>query len=201
MTDELIHFGETFDSENWSGKDLTGHKFFMCSMHHVIIDAKTDLYGTTFMGCQATYLEAEGACLDHFSAQGTDFRHSNFKDSTWQRSRLHQCDLTWAHFGGANLKDCVADGSDFKLSHIHKAKAVNFWDRDMVSELIRVKAEGDVEVLMVAALVKNSLDFCWREWQTVSKMPQWERVSKVIYRVLNGYPGIDLKINPELLGG
>lgn len=199
------HFFENFEAQRLGNEDLRGHKFFFCHFSHLEIqpgfEAMNNLYGVTLYGCTAQYLEAQDVNLAHFSAQDCDFRHSNFRSAKFTKSRLHKCDFTWSDFTGADLSDVAGDGSEFKLSKIHKADKINVWDRDMISELIRVKANGDSEVLAISALVKNSLEFCWKEWHTLSKFPQWERVSRIIYDTLKQYPSVIQMIGDELLGG
>lgn len=196
-----IHFAEVFDAQDWAGVDWGGHRFFYCQANHVRIDQDTNLYGATFMGCFMTFLEAEDVEIEHASFEACDLRHGNFKGSRWRRSRIHNSNLGWSTFEGADVADCSGEGSDFYLSRIQKAARVNPFDRDMVSELIRCAARGDVEVLQVAALVKVSKDLCWREWKTFSQLPNLKRVAEIIYPILESYPSIRDRIADGVIRG
>lgn len=198
---EKGHIFKNFDSEDWTDKDFTGHKFYYCQLTNVRISPSTKLYGVEWHGCTATYIEAEGVTFDHLLIQYCDLRGANLKNTTWKRSRIHDSKLHWASLEGADLSDCSGEGSDFYLSRIQKAAGVNPFDRDMIAELIRVRAHGDSEMLMIAALVKNSRDVCWREFKTYAEMPQWKRVAAIIYPILESYPSINSKIQDGLIKG
>lgn len=203
MTEEnsKIHFGEVFDSQDWTGRDWTGHSFFYCQANHVVLGTGCDLYGATFVGCSMTFLEAAGFDFYHVSFDACDLRHGNFKGSKWRRTRVHNSNLGWSSLEDADLADCTGEGSEFYLSRIQRAARVNPFDRDMVSELIRCRADGDVEILQVAALVKVSKDVCWKEWKTFSRMPHLKRVAEIIYPILESYPSIREKIADGLIRG
>jgi len=197
MIENLLHQNQRLDAQTLEG-DLRGHVFVQCSLNHCVVPKEgVDLYGATFYGCSMTFLEAEGSKWRHVSAQDCDFRHSNLKDAEFYQSRLHKCDFTWADFSHADARMLSGEGSDFKLSHIQKASRFNIWDRDMVSEIIRFHAHGDVEIIMAAALVKVSMEFCWKEFRTIANLPQYKKIAEVIYKVLSQYP----QVTTELMGG
>ena len=192
-----IHVGETFDAADWRGKDMSGQKFICCQLNHVLTDAETKLYGTTFISCVAHYWEAEAAIFEHFSAQFTDFRHGNFKGSMWLRSRAQQCDFTWSHFGQADISDFDMTGSTLHFSHLEEAGAFNLKDRDQIAEFLRAHANGNIDVLMAAAYIKTAVEFCWHEWRLISQFPQNERLAKIAYPILKKMPGIE-KITKDI---
>lgn len=207
MSEETkVHFGEIFDGDDWSKKptqDMRGHKFYYCSFHHLELpeEGKVEsLYGACFHGCNFQNLKANGTWFDHMTFDNCDFKGAEFKSSVWTNTRAYKCDFTWANLANADLKGLNGEGSDFKLSNIHKAKELNVWDRDMISEVIRVAADGDSEALMIASLVKCSVEFCWREWRSISLMPQWKRAGEVIYKYLNEHPSIVKAIKADLKG-
>lgn len=185
-----IHFGERFDSEVWKDKDLRGHTFVQCSFRHLTITPEQSLYGVTMQGCDLSFLEATGAEFDHFTAQDCTFAHANLKGAKFYQTVLLKCDFTWATFEGVHLRLCSGKDNNFQISRIQKAASINPYDRDMVSELIRVEANGDVEVLMAAALIKASMDFCWDDWQTQVEMPKWKRVGDILKRITAKYQSI-----------
>jgi len=193
-----VHFGERYDAQLLIGQDLRGHTFIQCTFNHVHIAPTQDLYGATFYGCTAMALEAQNVTFRHVTAKDCDFRHSNFKGAVFHQSMLHKCDFTWATFKDADLGMCSCTGSNFDISRIQKAKRLNPYDRDVISELIRSNANGDVEVMQIAALVKNSMDFCWNEWEVYAEMPQWKRVGRVIKKILMQYADM-LNVSSEIM--
>lgn len=204
MTENKVHFFEVFDGQTFDGTETyKGHKFYFCQFHHAKFDLKDDdnpFYGACFHSCNFQNLEAEGCYFYHMTFENCNFRGANFTQSLWEHVVAPKCDFTWANFREANVKKLVAEGSDFKLSNLEKASEINVWDRDMIAEIIRTSANGDSEVLSIASLVKNSMEFCWREWKAISLLPQWQRVSKIIYRVLKENGSVFDKVNKELIG-
>jgi len=190
---DLLHIGERYDSLLIENQALRGHSFVQCTFNHVTISPFQDMHGTTFYGCEATFIEAPGVVFNHFSARDCNFQHGNFKGAKFYQSRLQKCDFTWSDFTDADLALCYSEGSDFKLSHLHKAKKVNAWDRDQVSELVRHKAKGDVEILMIASLIKNSFEFCWKEYETLATLPQYQKVLGRVHKILKEYPQLEVE--------
>jgi len=188
----LLHIGERYDTLLIENQALRGHSFIQCTFNHVSISPFQDMFGVTLYGCEVTFLEAQEVKFNHFSARDCNFRHGNFKGAKFHQARLQNCDFTWANFTDADLSLCYSEGSEFNLSRLYKAKKVNSWDRDQVSELVRHKANGDVEVMMVAALIKTSLHFCWKEWASLAQLPQYKRVAKIIYETLGDDSPINL---------
>lgn len=200
---EKYHFCEDHSSEGLGKDCIRGHTFIQCRFDHCVFDKEKQFqfYGAVFYGCSFRSIEAEEFRFSHMTFRDCDFMHANLRGSTWYRTQAIKCDFTWSDFSGADTKGLFGEGSEFKLSNIQKAFRVNVFDREMISEIIRSKAKGDVETLMIASLVKNSMEFCWKEWSLISKMPQWESVGKKIYSVLKEYPYILKAIDTELIGG
>lgn len=185
---DTVHYHESFDAQSVIPGAWNGHKFFFCTFTHSQWTEKTAPYGMVWYGCTAHYLEAPGVHFDHFTAVDCDFSHANFQGSRWTRSRASKCDFTWTSFRDADVHDLTGSRNVWAISRLQQAAAINPYDREQVAELLRCESNGDVEILMVAALVQSSMDFCWSECRAYCALPQWQRVGAIISRILCKYP-------------
>lgn len=183
MTEEKIIFAADYFANDLRGQSLRGKKYYTCNFANAIIDETTDLYGAEFHTCAFEYLSAQGAIFDHVLFNRCTALRMNAKQSVWKQSRALWTDFTGATFKDADVRTLETDHSEFYTSRIQLAK-VNPYSRDMLAEILRVKAGDDWKKLELAAFIKCSPDLCWRDFSVMAKTENYAPIADEIIQTL-----------------
>lgn len=96
-----------------------------------------------------------GADLDRADLVEANLSEANLIDANLIDANLRGADLRGGELRGANLTGANLDGADLRGTRI------NWQSHDLIAELLRRAAEGDVERRKLAGLVLVSRDWCW----------------------------------------
>lgn len=173
--------------DDLSGKDFSRCKFVSCDFSHAICNESTDFYGAEFHACLFTKMNATKAHFDRCLFNRCDASMATFIETTF-----NLCDASWTDFRGASFKlaNCRmlnTSNCDFHISRIQHALHINPYSRDMLGELIRVRANGDTEILKIAAFVKCAPDLCWKDFMVIAGFQQNKSLAEKIFDILKDF--------------
>ena len=175
---------QDFSSDSFSGLNLTGQKFVSCNFNRAISDETTVWYGVEFHACTMIYTNFSKSKFERCSFIHCDAGFLDARDSIFEH-----CSAVWTNFGGssfknATVKSLMTNNCDFFTSRIQNAFSINPYSRDMISEILRIKAKDDFRKLEVAAFIKNSPDLCWRDFAVLADTPNYRPIANDILDAL-----------------
>ena len=72
-------------------------------------------------------------------------------------------DLRWADLRGANLREADLFGANLRGANLRGAD-LNWRSHDLLSEILKQKACGDISCLLIAGLPLVSYQLCWPDY-------------------------------------
>lgn len=117
-----------------------------------------DLRGANLDGADLRGADLSGAALDGAILSRADLREADLREADLREADLRGADLRWANLSGAYLR-----GAYLREANLDKAKLA-WQSHDLLAELLRRAAGGDIEKRKVAGLIAVSRDMCWKDF-------------------------------------
>jgi len=137
---------------NFRGADLTGADLTGADLTGAYL-RDADLWGAYLRDA-----DLWGAYLRDAYLRGANLRGANFRDAYLRGADLTGADLTGAYLTGAYLT-----GADLRGAYLWGA-TLNWRSHDLLADLLRRAAGGDIDKLRLAGLVLISRDWCWEQF-------------------------------------
>lgn len=115
-------------------------------------------------GVSFAYSDLEQAKFRNINSRGISFYYSDLSYSKFENVNLYGCLFTHANLYNIRLIDCTIDWT----SH------------DIVAELLRQEANGDIEKIKIAGAVLLSRHKCWKDLMKVAKQEDYEWALEVL---------------------
>ena len=107
-----------------------------------------------------------GAYLAGASLDGANLARANLARAYLARAYLARANLDGANLARANLAGASLAGANLARANLDGAR-INWQSHDLIAELLRRAAAGDVERRKVAGLVLVSRDWCWEQFLAI----------------------------------
>lgn len=109
--------------------------------------------------------------VEEYRAGRRDFRGANLRGVDLSGADLRWADLSWVDlsgstFRGADLRGVNLSGANLRGSDLSGCR-LNWQSHDLVAEMLRRWADGDVQRRALAGIVLVSTDLCWRDFASM----------------------------------
>lgn len=168
---------------SFEGARLRGARFVHCDLSGAVLDG-ADLEGVIFLGVTAASARLRGANwrdghADHCDLGRADLRHADLRRCHLRLTSLDEASLEFADlrhakltqgtcraatFTAARMFGMIANGTDFTDASFDRAENF-FMTREVLAEIFRPHARGDVEKEKIVALVQTQRTWCYPEWK------------------------------------
>jgi hypothetical protein len=158
--------GAVLDKVDLSHVSLDGARFDGASFYGARFDGAS-FYGARFYGARFDGASFYGARFDGASFDGASFDGASFDGASFYGASFYG-----ARFDGASFDGASFDGASFDGASFYGAK-LSWSSHDILSEILRLAAQGNVERRKVAGLILVSRDWCWEEFLGLASDPHF----------------------------
>lgn len=109
----------------------------------------------------------EVICSGETLAKAAEENRSNLRYADLRYANLQYADLQYANLRNANLRHANLRHADLRGADLQNA-VINWQSHDLLAELLRSAAAGDVEKLKVAGLLLLCREKCWDEFAAMA---------------------------------
>lgn len=172
-------------SASFQGARLRGVQFHHCDLSGAVFDG-ADLEGAMFIAVTAAAASFRGsrwrdghaihadlsrADLSHADLRRWHLRLGSVDDARLEFADLRRAQITYsscrsASFVGARMFALNAVGSMFEGARFEHAENF-FMTREVIAEILRLHADGDLEKQKLVALARDQRAWCYLEWQRI----------------------------------
>jgi uncharacterized protein YjbI with pentapeptide repeats len=122
-----------------------------------------DLRGANLVGAQLRFALLEGANLAGAQLNGANLVHVKARDADMETACFYGADLRRADLSGTRLADANFHGARLQCAEFQDAR-LSWSSHDLIAEILRQHAKGDVDKLKVAGLVLIDRSSCWGDF-------------------------------------